>query len=112
MSDMVLVPREALAGLLAAAAHVSYGRSMAFCQDRPYPDAMARRALGLLDDAGLLDRPKPEAVAATILDEPLPRDFARLPCDGWCVGDCPGCCACGTKRCSGCALGREMEELR
>lgn len=43
--------------------------------------------------------------------ELLPRDFAHLPCGGLCVGDCPGCCACGTKGCSGCELRREMEEL-
>lgn len=37
-------------------------------------------------------------------DEPLPSDFAHMPCGGWCVGECPGCCACGNTGCSGCEL--------
>lgn len=35
-------------------------------------------------------------------DEPLPSDFAHMPCGGWCVGECPGCCECGNTGCSGC----------
>lgn len=37
--------------------------------------------------------------------EPLPRDFAHMPCGGWCLGECPGCCACGKRGCSGCPYG-------
>jgi hypothetical protein len=43
-----------LRDLVKVAAHASAGRSAAFAQGL-YPDVMARRALGALDDAGLLD---------------------------------------------------------
>jgi hypothetical protein len=66
MSDRVngpiSVPREALRGLIEVAMWVSRGRSAAFTADpsenvgKVYPDAKARRALGALDDAGLLDQ--------------------------------------------------------
>ncbi|GAA2107775.1 hypothetical protein [Streptomyces synnematoformans] len=50
----VLVPPEVFADLVTIAAHVSTGKTFAFeGQDRPYPDALARRTLGALDDAGL-----------------------------------------------------------
>jgi hypothetical protein len=53
----VPVPTAVLADLVKVAAHVSVGKSFAFVgQGRPYPDATARRALGALDDAGLLDQ--------------------------------------------------------
>lgn len=48
------VPTEVLRDLVKVAAHASAGRSAAFAQGL-YPDVMARRALGALDDAGLLD---------------------------------------------------------
>lgn len=35
-------------------------------------------------------------------DDLLPADFAHTPCGGWCLGECTGCCACGTAGCSGC----------
>lgn len=54
VDDVVAVPREVLAGLVRVAQHVSAGKSAAFSQDRPYPDATARFALGALDEAGLL----------------------------------------------------------
>jgi hypothetical protein len=53
----VVVPAAVLADLVKVAAHVSVGKSFAFIgQGRPYPDATARRALGALDDAGLLEQ--------------------------------------------------------
>lgn len=60
--DTVSVPRDALRRLVEVAMWVSRGRSMAFVPDdsaavgRVYPDAKARRALGALDDAGLLEQ--------------------------------------------------------
>jgi hypothetical protein len=42
-------------------------------------------------------------------DEPVPADFAHTPCCGWCLGECPGCCACGTRGCSGCQRGDEVD---
>lgn len=50
----VTLDRPTLDLLIEVAGHVSYGRSMAFCQEKPYPDATARRALAQLDDLGLL----------------------------------------------------------
>lgn len=52
--DLVPVPRDALAKLVAVARHVSLGARAAFVQ--PYPDATARFALGALNDAGLLEQ--------------------------------------------------------
>lgn len=52
-ADMVAMPREAFDQLVKVATHVSLGRSAALTQG-VYPDASARRALGALDDAGLL----------------------------------------------------------
>lgn len=60
--DPVAVPRNALKALAEVAMWVSRGRSMAFVPDdsealgKVYPDAKARRALGALDDAGLLEQ--------------------------------------------------------
>ncbi|MGW2113810.1 helix-turn-helix domain-containing protein [Streptomyces zhihengii] len=55
----VSVPTEALDRLVKVAMWVSRGRSMAHTPDPilgpVYPDATARAALGLLDEAGLLD---------------------------------------------------------
>lgn len=53
----VCVPRAALDDLVQVAAYVSFGRRAIDHQPdgAPYPDATARRALGELDDAGLLD---------------------------------------------------------
>ncbi|MFD5631614.1 hypothetical protein [Streptomyces sp. NPDC127072] len=50
----VTIPADAFARLVKVAAHVSTGRSFAFQGQGPYPDAVARRALGALSDAGLL----------------------------------------------------------
>lgn len=44
---------------------------------------------------------------AASADEPDP--FADDPCGGWCLGDCPGCCACGRRGCSGCPSGDLMD---
>lgn len=52
MSDLIEVPRTALARLVAVAAHVSLGARAAFTT--PHPDSLARLALGELHDAGLL----------------------------------------------------------
>ncbi|MGW6790020.1 hypothetical protein [Streptomyces chartreusis] len=60
--DAVSVPRDALKALAEVAMWVSRGRSMAFVPDdsealgKVYPDAKARRALGALDDAALLEQ--------------------------------------------------------
>lgn len=51
---IVPVPREVFDRLVKVAMHVSLGRSAAFLT--PYPDAAARTALGVLDDAGLITR--------------------------------------------------------
>jgi hypothetical protein len=48
----VEIPADVYARLVKVAMHVSRGRSAAF--QGVYPDATARRALGALDDAGLL----------------------------------------------------------
>jgi hypothetical protein len=55
-SGYVAVPREAFDALVQVAEYVSLGRRAVDHQPggKPYPDAAARRALGLLDDAGLL----------------------------------------------------------
>lgn len=54
------VPADAWQALIEVAQWVSRGRSAAFIPDdnlgRHYPDAKARRALGSLHDAGLLER--------------------------------------------------------
>lgn len=61
-SDPVNVPLDALRGLVEVAMWVSRGRSMAMTPShvkqigKAYPDAKARRALGALADAGLLDQ--------------------------------------------------------
>lgn len=52
MDDLVMVPREAFDRLTQVAAYVSMGRGYIGVQ--PYPDATARAALGMLDQAGLL----------------------------------------------------------
>lgn len=54
MTELVPVPRDTLAKMVAVARHVSLGARAAFVQ--PYPDATARFALGALDDAGLLEQ--------------------------------------------------------
>ncbi|GAA2107865.1 hypothetical protein [Streptomyces synnematoformans] len=53
------VPAWAFRDLIKVAMHVSTGKSFAFVGQGPYPDALARRALGALDDAGLLPDPGP-----------------------------------------------------
>ena len=52
---MVSVPRDALARLVAVARYVSLGRDAVGHQPdgAPYPDSLARRALGALDGAGI-----------------------------------------------------------
>ncbi|MFD5057414.1 hypothetical protein [Streptomyces sp. NPDC058394] len=72
----VPVPAEVFADLVKVVAHVSCGRMYAFHGSGPYPDAAARRALAVLDDAGLLDHSHPP-VAPTC--RPGPYD------------DCPNC---------------------
>jgi hypothetical protein len=52
----VTVPKEAFDALVTVAAHVSAGHGAAHLPGQPYPDATARRALGALDDAGLLPK--------------------------------------------------------
>jgi hypothetical protein len=52
----VSVPRDALRGLVEVAEYVSNGSFYNAATDEPYPDAKARRALGALDDAGLLEQ--------------------------------------------------------
>lgn len=56
----VEIPADLFADLVAIAAHISAGRSAAFVQERPYPDALARRTLDALDDAGLLPNRHPD----------------------------------------------------
>lgn len=70
MSGTVPVPADVLRQLVAVASHVSLGRSAAFAQGRPYPDATARMALGALVDAGLLTvaDPMPCGNRALLLD--------------------------------------------
>ena len=53
--DLIQVPRDAFDALVRVAEYVSYGRSAVGHQpdSAPYPDTLARRALGALDDAGL-----------------------------------------------------------
>lgn len=53
--DTVTIPMPVFDQLVKVAAHVSLGRSAAFTQDRPYPDATARYALGALHEAGHLN---------------------------------------------------------
>lgn len=54
-SPYVQVPRDAFDALVKVAEYVSYGRSAVGYQPdgAPYPDALARRALGALGDHGL-----------------------------------------------------------
>jgi hypothetical protein len=53
-ANIVQVPREAFDALVRVAEYVSYGRAVDHQPDgAPYPDALARQALGALDDAGL-----------------------------------------------------------
>jgi hypothetical protein len=54
----ITIPRDAFDQLVTVARHVSLGRGAADLT--PYPDAAARRALGALDDAGLLDDSAPD----------------------------------------------------
>lgn len=60
-SGYVAVPREAFDALVQVATYVSLGRRAVDHQPggAPYPDAAARRALGMLDDAGLLPATEP-----------------------------------------------------
>jgi hypothetical protein len=60
-SGYVVVPREAFDALVKVATYVSLGRRAVDRQPdgAPYPDAAARRALGMLDDAGLLPTTEP-----------------------------------------------------
>lgn len=51
----VTIPLAAFDRLVKVAMHVSVGKSFAFSQGRPYPDATARYALGALDEQHLLD---------------------------------------------------------
>jgi hypothetical protein len=55
LPDTVQIPRDAFDALVKVAEYVSYGRGAVGHQPdgAPYPDAVARRALGALDDAGL-----------------------------------------------------------
>jgi hypothetical protein len=57
----VAIPRGAFDALVQVATYVSLGRRAVDHQpdSTPYPDAAARRALGLLDDAGLLPTTEP-----------------------------------------------------
>lgn len=50
----VTIPTETFDLLVKVAIHVSLGRSAAFTQGHPYPDAAARRALGALHETGHL----------------------------------------------------------
>jgi DNA-binding XRE family transcriptional regulator len=54
----VSIPADLYAALVRIAAHVSAGRAAVFVQG-PYPDAVARRTLEALEDAGLLDQFRP-----------------------------------------------------
>ncbi|MDX2986415.1 hypothetical protein [Streptomyces caniscabiei] len=71
--ELVSIPVEALEQLVRVAMWVSRGRSMAHTPDPDpalgsvYPDATARRALGALDEAGLLEqfRARAETAAET-----------------------------------------------
>ena len=60
-SGYVVVPREAFDALVQVATYVSLGRRAVDHQPdgQSYPDAAARRALGMLDDAGLLPATEP-----------------------------------------------------
>lgn len=60
-SGYVAVPREAFDALVQVARYASLGRRAVDHQpdSAPYPDAAARRALGMLDDAGLLPTTEP-----------------------------------------------------
>jgi hypothetical protein len=65
--DHITIPRAAYEQLVTIAQHVSLGRRAAFLT--PYPDALARRTLGALDDTGLLNgyrerHPEPETEVA------------------------------------------------
>ncbi|QES45232.1 hypothetical protein DEJ49_33370 [Streptomyces venezuelae] len=60
MQGTVPVPRDALRRLVEVARWASSGPFFNAATDEPYPDAKARRALGALDDAGLLDQLKEE----------------------------------------------------
>lgn len=75
----VPVPLDALRRLVEVAAHVSRGRSAA--DVGRYPDTQARRALGALDEAGLMDRFR-EPV------EPESRPGTTVPCS-WTVFNLP-----------------------
>lgn len=82
----VPVPAETFAELVKVATHVSIGRGYAFHGESPYPDATARRALGALDDAGLLGAPGPGSAGTEGTDNESDCG-AEPPADGtW--GDC------------------------
>lgn len=68
----VEVPSDVFADLVEVARHVSLGRGAAGVVG-PYSDAVARRALGALDDAGLLPPPAVEPPAP-------PRDLRPRTC--------------------------------
>lgn len=75
--------------LVKVAQWVSRGRSAAFIPDPAiapcYPDAMARRALGALSDAGLLPLPEPETICELphqSIEEEDACDRARLEGQG------------------------------
>lgn len=63
------IPMPAWEALITVAKWVSRGKTFALDADPDiaprYPDAAARRALGALADAGLLDRPAPASVEPT-----------------------------------------------
>jgi hypothetical protein len=67
---------ETLERLVRVAMWVSRGQSMAHTPDPDpalgsvYPDATARRALGALDDAGLLQQFRTRATTPELADEP------------------------------------------
>lgn len=52
--DTVTIPLLAFSALVKVAQYVSVGKSLVGSQGKSYPDAKARRALGYLDDVGLL----------------------------------------------------------
>lgn len=53
--DMVALPVTIFDQLVQVVSHVSTGKSFAFTGQGPYPDPLARRALGALDDRGALE---------------------------------------------------------
>ncbi|MFJ3083018.1 DUF6085 family protein [Streptomyces halstedii] len=99
VNPAVSVPPEAFDRLVRVAMWVSRGQSMAHTPDPSpligarYPDAAARKALGALDDVGLLDTYREKASGRPAHPDGTPYRYHEIVAGGWRY--CDGCHAWG-----------------